>query len=75
MAIDGDELNERLEKNGELMIAVSDFDKPIELHLHDTEVNEETVHLELTDGDLTFDVEEIVAAWHHTHSLKDLGLE
>ena len=57
MAIDGEELSERLEQNGELMIAVSDFDEPIELHLHDTDVNEETVRLELTDGSLTFDVE------------------
>lgn len=75
MAINGEELSERLEQNGELMIAVSDFDEPIELHLHDTDVNEDTVRLELTDGSLTFDVEEIVAAWHHTHSLEDLGLE
>lgn len=75
MAIDGDELNDKLEQNGELMIAVSDFDEPIELHLHDTEITEDTVHLQLTDGELNFDVEEVVAAWQHTHSLADLGLE
>jgi hypothetical protein len=70
---DGEELSERLEQNGELMIAVSDFDGPIELRLHDTEVKEETVHLELTDGSLTFDVEETVTARHH--SIEDLGFE
>jgi len=26
-------------------------------------------------GVLTFDTDEIVAAWHHTHSLADFGLE
>jgi hypothetical protein len=69
------DLQEMLEQNGELMVAVSEFDQPLELHLHDTEINEETVRLQLTDGVLTFDVEEVTGAWQHTHSLADFGLE
>lgn len=73
--MNADDLQEQLEQNGELMIKVTEFDQPLELHLHDTEIGEETVRLELTDGVLTFDIDEIVGAWQHTHSLADLGLE
>lgn len=69
------ELTEMLEENGELMVAVSEFDEPLELHLHDTQIDEENVTLQLTDGLLKFDVDEITGAWQHTHSLADLGLE
>ena len=73
--MNADDLQEQLEQNGELMIKVTEFDQPIELHLHDTQINEENVRLELTDGVLTFDIDEVVGAWQHTHSLADLGLE
>jgi hypothetical protein len=33
------------------------------------------VRIQLTDGVLTFDTDEVVAVWHHTHSLADAGLE
>ncbi|MEF8756681.1 MAG: hypothetical protein V5A33_00435 [Halobacteriales archaeon] len=69
------DLREMLEANGELMVAVAEFDQPLELHLHDAEIGEESVRLELTDGVLTFDVDEVTGAWQHTHSLADLGLE
>ena len=69
------ELTEMLEENGELMVAVSEFDEPLELHIHDTQIDEENVTLQLTDGLLKFDVDEITGAWQHTHSLADLGLE
>ncbi|MEF8976793.1 MAG: hypothetical protein V5A21_11255, partial [Halapricum sp.] len=71
----GKSVQEMLEQNGELMVAVSEFDQPLELHLHDTGINEETVRLQLTDGVLTFDVEEVTGAWQHTHALADCGLE
>ena len=58
--MDAEDLRTQLEQNGELMTAVSEFDQPIELHLHDTEITDETVTLQLTDGVLTFDVDEIV---------------
>lgn len=64
-----------LEENGELMVKVAEFDETVELHLHDTEIGDETVHLELTDGTLKFDVDAVSGAWQHTHSLEDLGLE
>ena len=64
-----------LEENGELMVKVTEFDAPLELHLHDTEIGDEQVRLNLTDGVLKFDVEEVTGAWQHTHSLADLGLE
>jgi len=73
--MNANELQTMLEENGELMIAVAEFDEPIELHLHDTTIDDDTVRLELTDGILTFDIENIAGAWQHTHSLADLGLE
>jgi hypothetical protein len=73
--MDADDLQAMLEKNGELMVAVAEFDQPVELHLHDTEIGDEMVRLELTDGVLKFDIDEVAGAWQHTHSLADLGLE
>jgi hypothetical protein len=75
MVVETDELRSKLEEKGELMIAVSEFDEPLEMHLHDTEIADGTVRIQLTDGVLTFDIDEIVAVWHHTHSLADLGLD
>lgn len=73
--MDAEDLRSELERNGELMVTVTEFDQPLELHLHDTEIDEDTVTLQLTDGVLTFDVDEVVGSWQHTHSLADLGLE
>jgi hypothetical protein len=56
------------------MLAVSEFDEPLEMHLHDTEIEEGVIGLQLTVGVLTFDVDEVVTVWHHTHSLADFGL-
>lgn len=75
MGMTESELQDKLEENGELMVAVSEFDEPLELHLHDTEIEEDKVTLELTNGELTFDVDEVISAWYHTHSLEDFGLE
>ena len=68
-------LREKLEQNGELMVKVTEFDFPLELHLHDTEIGDEVVTLELADGSLEFAVDEVVGAWKHYHSLADYGLE
>jgi hypothetical protein len=73
--MNAEDLQAMLEKNGELMLAVGEFDEPLELHLHDTEIGEEKVRLELTDGVVKFDIDEVSGAWQHTHSLADLGLE
>ncbi|MDZ7849722.1 MAG: hypothetical protein U5K70_02530 [Halodesulfurarchaeum sp.] len=73
--MNAEDLQAMLEKNGELMVAVSEFDMPLELHLHDTEIGEDMVRLELTDGIVKFDIDEVSGAWQHTHSLADLGLE
>jgi hypothetical protein len=75
MVVETAELQSKLDEKGELMLAVSEFDEPLEMHLHDTEIEDGTVTIELTDGILTFDTDEIVAVWHHTHSLADFGLE
>ncbi|WP_144049871.1 hypothetical protein [Halorubrum ezzemoulense] len=69
------ELQSELEEKGELMLAVSEFDEPLEMHLHDSEIEDGVIKIQLTDGVLTFDVDEVVAVWHHTHSLADFGLE
>ena len=73
--MDAEELQSMLEANGELMVTVAEFDVPLELHLHDADIGTETVRLQLTDGVLTFDVDEVTGAWQHTHSLADFGLE
>lgn len=73
--MDPDTLREKLDRNGELMVTVTEFDMPLELHRHDTEIGEELVTLELADGSLEFAVDEVVGAWKHYHSLADYGLE
>ena len=73
--MDAEDLRSMLEENGELMVMVAEFDEPIELHLHDAEIGDETVRLELTDGIINFDIDDVTGAWQHTHSLEDLGLE
>ncbi|MGM0398886.1 MAG: hypothetical protein ACQEQY_07815 [Halobacteriota archaeon] len=73
--MEASDLEAMLAEYGELMVTVSEFDQPLELHLHDTEIDDEFIRLELTDGVLKFDVDEVTGAWQHTHSLADLGLE
>ncbi|MFT4892205.1 MAG: hypothetical protein ACI9YT_003146 [Halobacteriales archaeon] len=73
--MDATTLQARLEEAGELMIAVAEFDQPLELHLHDAEIGEETVTLQLSDGQIEFDIDEVTGAWKHTHSLADYQLE
>ncbi len=68
-------LRSELEANGELMVKVEEFEMPLELHLHDTEIGEEEVALELADGSLTFDLDAVTGYWQHYHSLADYGLE
>lgn len=64
-----------IKENGELMGKVAEFDETVELHLHDAEIGEGTVNLDLTDGTLKFDVDAVSGAWQHTYSLAHLGLE
>ncbi|MFP4591070.1 MAG: hypothetical protein ACLFM8_06385 [Halobacteriales archaeon] len=73
--MDADALQTMLEQNGELMVMVAEFDEPLELHLHDTTIEEDQIRLELTDGILSVDIDDVTGAWQHTHSLEDLGLE
>jgi hypothetical protein len=73
--MDPEDLRTMLEENGELMVMVAEFDEPLELHLHDTDIGEDSVTLRLTDGVLEFNIDDITGAWQHTHSLADLGLE
>lgn len=73
--MEADHLRTMLEENGELMVNVAEFDEPLELHLHDADIGDERVRLQLTDGIIEFDIDEVTGAWQHTHSLADLGLE
>lgn len=73
--MNGEDIQAMLSKNGEIMVEVAEFDQPLELHLHDTEVGDSMVRLELTDGVLKFDIDHVVGAWQHTHSLADFGLD
>ena len=73
--MDSDDLQSALEKTGELMVNVEEFEVPLELHLHDTDIGEETVTLELADGELEFATDAVTGYWKHYHSLADYGLE
>lgn len=68
-------LESKLEEYGELMVQVAEIDEPLELHRHDTEFEDDYLVLKLSDGELTVDIDEIVASWYHYHSLEDLGLD
>lgn len=68
-------LQAALEESGELMVAVEEFDEPLELHLHDTEFDDGTIILELADGTLTFSLDSVAGYWQHYHSLSDYGLD
>lgn len=68
-------LQSELEATGELMVNVEEFEVPLELHLHDTEIGAEQVTLELSDGTLTFGLDSITGYWKHYHSLGDYKLE
>lgn len=58
-----------------MMVAVSEFDQPLEFHLHDIEIGAESVRLAVTDRILKFDVTGVTGAWRRMHTLADLGLE
>ena len=68
-------LESELERTGELMVNVEEFEVPLELHLHDTSIGDERVTLELADGELTFGIDSVTGYWHHYHSLADYGLD
>lgn len=72
--MNADTLQAELEAAGELMVTVETFEEPLELHRHDTEIGTEEITLELTDGELVFDVDAVVGYWKHQHSLSDYGL-
>jgi len=57
------------------MIAVSEFNEPIKMYLHNAEIADGVIITQLIDGVRIFDIDEVVAVWHHTHSLADFGLE
>ncbi|MFP9062027.1 hypothetical protein ACLI4R_16115 [Natrialbaceae archaeon A-chndr2] len=73
--MDAQSLQSKLEASGELMVKVTEFDQPLELHLHDTDISDDVITLELADGELEFSTDEVVGAWKHYHSLADYGLE
>ena len=70
-----DDLQSALEETGELMVNVEEFEVPLELHLHDTDIGDETITLELADGELVFAIDSITGYWKHYHSLEDYDLE
>ena len=72
--MDANVLRSKLEESGELMVRVAEFDQPLELHLHDTEFDGETVRLQLADGELEFTTEDVTGAWNHLHPLAEYGL-
>ena len=73
--MDADTLRSELDKTGELMVNVEEFGTPLELHLHDTTIEAESVTLELADGELTFALDSVTGYWKHYHSLSDYELD
>jgi len=73
--MNGKELKEKIENSGELIVKVEEIDAPLELHVHDTTVFKDAVILELSDGEIQFEIDRIAATWKHYHSLSDYGLE
>lgn len=73
--MDATDLRSKLEAAGELMVAVGEFEQPLELHIHDTEIGEDTIVIDLADGELEFEIQEISGVWKHKHTLADFGLE
>ncbi len=73
--MDAKTLQSELEEAGELMVAVEEIDAPLELHLHDTEIGDDSVTLQLSDGTLSFRLDAVTAHWKHYHSLADYALE
>jgi len=57
------------------MLAISEFDEPLETNFHNTGIEDRIITTELTDCVLTFDLNEVVAVWNYTHSFADFGLE
>lgn len=70
-----EELRNKIAAAGELIVKVEEIDSPLELHVHDTEVADGAVVLELSDGTFEFDIDRIAATWKHYHSLADYSLE
>ena len=73
--MDADTLRSELDKTGDLMVNVEEFGTPLELHLHDTTIEAESVTLELADGELTFALDSVTGYWKHYHSLSDYELD
>lgn len=73
--MNADTLQSELEQTGELMVTVEEFEVPLELHLHDTDIGDDTVTVELADGTLVFSLDAVTGYWKHYHSLADYGLE
>lgn len=67
-------LKQWLDGAGELMVQVDGFDKPFELHKHDTTFENGSVTLELTDGEIQFDTDDVSGVWKHKKSLSDYDL-
>lgn len=72
--MDGERIQETLEEAGEVMVTVEEIEKPLELHLHDTEIGDEVITVDLADGTLTVGLDSISGYWTHKHSLDDYGL-
>lgn len=73
--MDATQLRTLLEENGEVMVKVEEIEEPLELHLHDTDIGEELVTVQLADGELRFEVDRVGAVWKHYHSIEDYGLD
>ena len=73
--MDADTLRDMLEESGEIMIQVEEFETPLELHLHDAEIDSDAITLDLADGMLTVGIDSVTGYWVHKHSLSHYDLE
>ena len=72
--MDAETLQAELDESGEVMVMVEEFDSPLELHIHDTTIEDGEITLQLADGTLTVGIDHVTGYWTHLHSLDDYDL-
>ena len=69
------QLETYIQQWGEVMVPVEEIPEPVELHAHDTELQETGVFHTLSDGEIFIEYERMGTPFKHYASLEDYGLE
>ena len=72
---DDNDIGTLLDNKGELIVTLeSDAYDEVELHKHDTAINNGEVYVNLSDGSFSFHVDSIESVAWHQQSMDDIGL-